>query len=376
MVLDTPPLIEGRFRHLIGQPRDAPPTPALILDLAAVQANIATMAAHLSGPTKLRPHAKSHKSAQIAHMQIAAGAIGMTAATVWEATALVQAGINDILIANEVVGATKLRQLAKLATQARLTVAVDSADHARQLAVAAAEAGSVVAVLIDVDIGLGRCGVRDEHAALALAEQIARLPNVQLRGVMGYEGHCALEPDRAKRSAMVAAAVARLVAAADMLRVRNFPVEVVSSGGTGTYDLTGAYAQITEIQAGSYVFMDAARTAFLPGFALGLTLLATVISRHGTTVVLDCGKKTASVDLGLPHVLGHAASVRYVSEEHTVLDVSTDSALAIGDRVELMTGYCPTTINLHDVYFVANGQTIIDVWPIFAQGGGQRVIEA
>ena len=148
-------------------------------------------------------------------------------------------------------------------------------------------------------------------------------------------------------------------------------MEVVSAGGTGTFDLTGRYPGVTELQAGSYVFMDSSRTDLVPDFAVGLTVLATVISRHRTTVVLDCGKKTVGVDFAPPRIVGEAARVRYVSEEHTVFDVDSGCGLEPGQRVELIPSYCPTTINLHDVYYVVQDGVVVDIWPVLARGSGR-----
>jgi D-serine deaminase-like pyridoxal phosphate-dependent protein len=304
-------------------------------------------------------------------MQVEAGAIGLTAATVWEAAAVVAAGMDDLLIANEVVGEAKIRQLAEIARTARVTVAVDHVGNAEALSAAAGVVGTKIGVLIDVDVGLGRCGVRSEQEAQLLAERIRQLPGLCLRGVMGYEGHCALEPDRGKRAAAVQTAMQRLRAVADVLRSAGFPVEVVSAGGTGTFDLTGSFPGVTELQAGSYVFMDSSRTGLVPDFAVGLTVLATVVSRHGSTVVIDCGKKTVGVDFTPPRIVGAAARVRYVSEEHTVFDVDPNCGLDVGQRVDLIPSYCPTTINLHDAYFVVEDGVVIDIWPVLARGPGR-----
>ncbi len=346
-------------------------TPALLLDLAVVRHNITRMAACTRGPTRLRPHVKSHKSAEIARLQIEAGAIGLTTATVWEAAAMTTAGLEDLLIANEVVGEEKIRHLAQIARDARVTVAVDHVRNAEALSAAAGAVGTTIGVLLDVDVGLRRCGVRTEQEARVLAGQVSQLPGLRLRGVMGYEGHCALEPDRGTRAANVRTAMERLVAVADVVRSAGFPVEVVSAGGTGTFDLTGRYPGVTELQAGSYVFMDSSRTDLVPDFAVGLTVLTSVVSRHGTTVVLDCGKKTVGVDFAPPRIVGEAAKVRYVSEEHTVFDVDSDCGLELGQRVELIPSYCPTTINLHDVYYVVQHDVVVDIWPVLARGPGR-----
>ena len=359
------------LRDAIGRSRHELTTPALLLDLPVVRRNITRMAARTRGPTRLRPHVKSHKSAEIARLQIEAGAIGLTAATVWEAAAMAAAGMDDRLIANEVVGEEKIRCLAAIARNTRVTVAVDHVRNAEALSAAAGTVGAKIGVLIDVDVGLGRCGVRTEQEARTLAERVRSLPGLDLRGVMGYEGHCALESDRGTRAANVRIAMERLLAVVDALQSAGFPVEIVSAGGTGTFDLTGRHPGVTELQAGSYVFMDSSRTDLVPDFEAGLTVLATVASRYRTTVVLDCGKKTVGVDFKPPRIVGEAARVRYVSEEHTVFDVDSDCGLELGQRVELLPSYCPTTINLHDVYYVVQDGVVIDMWPVLARGPGR-----
>lgn len=363
------------YRSDLGKARDGLATPALILDAVALRRNIAAMAARMEGPTRLRPHAKSHKCARIARMQVEAGAIGITAATVWEAAALVEAGIQDVLIANEVVGEPKIRRLATAAREGRLTVAVDDPRNAAALSAAAGAAGSEIGVLVDVDVGMNRCGVRSLEQALRVAGHIARLPGLRLRGVMGYEGHCVLEKDRGVRARKAGAAMAYLLSIAEALAAAGHPVEVVSAGGTGTYDLTGLNPRVTEIQAGSYVFMDATRLAIISEFTPALTVLATVVSRQGTTLVLDAGKKTVGVDFTLPRIAGippEQAVPRAASEEHLLYDVTPECPLAMGDRVEVIPGYCPTTVNLHDAFHVVEDGVVVDIWPVIARGAGRR----
>src|SRR3954451_15449851 len=185
---------------MIGRARDEPVTPALILDLRAVERNIAEMARRMSGlPASLRPHAKIHKSPLVGQMQLDAGAIGLTTATVWEAAALIDAGLSDVLIANQVVGPVKAAELARIASLGRVIVAVESAVNARELSAAAAGAGSQIDVTVEVDVGQHRSGVRSVEAALELAAVVGELPGLRLQGLLGYEGHCMLEPDRALR---------------------------------------------------------------------------------------------------------------------------------------------------------------------------------
>ena len=184
---------------------------------------------------------------------------------------------------------------------------------------------------------------------------------------MGYEGHCMAETDRALRAAMQAEATAELLAAVDDLAAAGIECEIVSAGGTGTYDLIAATARVTESQAGSYVFMDGSHACLVADFPLALTVLATVISRHGTRVILDAGRKAVSPDQMYPGVLGHEASTVSVSEEHASVDVAGGCTLAVGDTVELVPGYAPTTVNLHAAYHVVRNDVVTDVWPILAR---------
>jgi D-serine deaminase-like pyridoxal phosphate-dependent protein len=190
-------VILGDYRAAIGRSRNELITPALILDLDVARRNIATMAEYMrTVRAKLRPHIKVHKSPELARMQMEAGeSIGLTTATVWEAVVMVRGGIGDILIANEVVGGEKIKALAELARDGRISVAIDDARNAEELSAAALKAGSMLGVLIDLDVGMERCGVRNKEEALRLAEQVSKLRGLRLEGMMGYEGHCMLEPN-------------------------------------------------------------------------------------------------------------------------------------------------------------------------------------
>jgi D-serine deaminase-like pyridoxal phosphate-dependent protein len=363
-------------RRLIGGPRNAVPTPALILDLPRVEQNLAEMARRMKGlPAALRPHAKIHKSPILGQMQLDAGAIGLTTATIWEASAMVDAGLSDVLIANQVVGPVKTAELARIAGLGRVITAVESEINANELADAAGRAHSEINVVVEIDVGLHRCGVRSAQAAVKLGGLIAKLPGLKLVGLLGYEGHCMLEPDREVRIAKATAANDILVGAADEFDRHGLPAEIVAGGGLGTWDITGANPRISEIHAGSYIFMDAFHRNLVPGFEVGLSVLATIISRSGNLVVVDCGRKSIGIDRAPPEVVGGQATVRFehgehfVHEEHTGLELAPDSTLDVGDRVELMPGYGPTTVNLYDVYFVAVQDEIVDVWPILGRYG-------
>ena len=363
-------------RQMIGHARDAPATPALLLDLPAVERNIAEMARRMAGlPASLRPHAKIHKSPTLGKMQLDAGAIGLTTATIWEASAMLDAGLSDVLVANQAVGPIKAAELARIAGLGRVLVAIESSVNARELSEAARAARSQIDVLIEFDVGLHRSGVRTAQEAVDLATSLQRLPGLRLQGVLGYEGHCMLEPDRAVRVEKASAANAALIAVADALARHGLATEIVAAGGLGTWDITGANPRITEIHAGSYIFTDAFHRNLVPGFEVALTVLATVISRTGNTVIVDCGRKSIGIDRTLPEVVGDQGVIRFehgehfIHEEHTALDVPAGSALGVGDRVELMPGYAPTTVNLYDSYYVVADGRVVDVWPILARYG-------
>jgi D-serine deaminase-like pyridoxal phosphate-dependent protein len=363
-------------RRIIGSSRDAPSTPALILDLPRVRANLAEMARRMEGlPAALRPHAKIHKSPILGQMQIDAGAIGLTTATIWEASAMVDAGLSDVLIANQAIGSIKAAELARLAGLARVIVAVESASNVDELSEAARRAKSEINVLVEVDVGLHRSGVRSVPEAVELANRVERLPGLGLLGVLGYEGHCMLEPDRAIRIEKAKAANAELLEVVDEFQRKGLSTEIVAAGGLGTWDITGANPRITEIHAGSYVFTDAFHRNLVPGFEVALTVLATVISRSGDMAVLDCGRKSIGIDRTLPEVVGGVGEIRFehgehfIHEEHTALRLEEGSTLAVGDRVELMPGYAPTTVNFYDIYHVVADGRVVDIWPVLGRYG-------
>jgi D-serine deaminase-like pyridoxal phosphate-dependent protein len=363
-------------RQVIGGARDEPVTPALILDLPAVERNIAEMARRMAGlPAALRPHAKIHKSPIVGRMQLDAGAVGLTTATVWEAAALIDAGLSDVLIANQTIGPVKAAELARIAGLGRVIAAVESSVNAHELSTAAVRARSQIDVIVEVDVGQHRSGVRSVEEALELAALLERLPGVRLQGVLGYEGHCMLEPDRALRVEMATAANAALVRVVDAFDEQGLSTDIVAAGGLGTWDITGANPRITEIHAGSYVFTDAFHRTLVPGFDVALTVLSTIISRTGDMVVLDVGRKSIGIDRTPPEVVGDQGAIRieygqhFIHEEHTALELVPGSTLGVGDRVELMPGYAPTTVNFYDFYYVVADGRVVDVWPIHARYG-------
>lgn len=365
--------VRERYRDQLGRARHEITTPALLLDLDIAKRNIDTMASkfeHL--PAKLRPHVKVHKSIELARLTVEAGAIGVACATAWEAVVMARGGIADVLIANQVVQRDKVAAVAELAREHRITVTVDDVRNVEQLARAVAQAESQLELLIELDVGMGRCGVRTQEEALPIADRIAHLPALSLRGLQAYEGHCMLEPDRNKRIRDAGAANETAIEAADHLAEHGHPCADISGGGTGTYFITGANPRITEVQAGSYALLDCFHGNLVPGgFEVALTVLGTVISRQGNTVVLDCGRKSVGIDFVTPPMVRYPdAEIRYYAEEHCLADFPGRPPIDLGDTAEVMAGYGPTTVNLHDVFHVIENNVVTDIWPVNPRGAG------
>ena len=362
------------YRQAIGRQRHALTTPALILDLDILRRNIATMAAWNQEHAKIRPHAKIHKCVEIARLQVAAGAVGITTATAWEAIVMAHAGLDNILIANEVMGEEKLTRLAEAARETTILVAVDSVAGGEALSRTAVAEGAKFGVLVELDVGLRRGGLRTYEDACVVAAAVSSLPGLVFRGVMGYEGHVVEEPDRAVRARRAAEAIDVLIGGVEVLERAGFAIEIVSAGGTNTYDMTGANPRVTELQAGSYVFMDATYGPLTPVFQPALSMLGTVISRNGQTALLDIGTKVMAMDLGPPALVDPCATLRAMHEEHTLLNVVDGARLQVGEIVEMVVGYCGGTVNLNDVYYVVENDRVVDVWPIQARGPGRAAV--
>lgn len=347
--------------------RDDIDTPALLLDLGVMEANIAAMAAFFRDrPQKLRPHFKTPKTPEVARRQLEAGAIGITCAKVGEAEVLVRAGLGPVLIANQVVGGLKIDRLMELlASGIEVVVAVESELNVRELEEGAARSRLTPQAIIEVDIGMHRCGTSTPEETVALARRLAAGP-VRYRGVMGYEGHAVLIEDAEERRGRATEALERLSRHVAALRDAGLPPEIVSAGGTGTFDITGAWPGVTEVQAGSYVFMDGRYRAVRPDLGQSaLTLLTTVIARHGPFAIIDAGLKSLTNEFGPPQGKDLPVKVAYLSEEHGHVALG-EADLSPGDRIEVVPSHNDTTINLHSEYYVVRGDEVVDVWPIEA----------
>lgn len=359
-----------------GRPISALETPAMLVDLDVLERNIATMAEFFRGrPARLRPHVKTHRAPAIARMQIAAGAHGVTAPKVGVAEAMVDGGIDDVYVANQVVSPLAIDRLAALAQRARVAVAADDARNVADLSAAAEARKVTIDVLIEIDAGMGRCGVMPGAPALALAEAVARAGGLRFAGIHVYEGHVVQDADRAARKAETEKMLDLALESKALIERAGIPVETLTCGGTGTYDISGVYPGVTEHQSGSYVYMDPGYVTKVPAFGLALSVLSTVVSRPTPErVVTDAGLQVLSDDGGLHLMKGHPELVAQpLSEEHSTFRVRDGerTTLDVGDRVEIHPSHCCGAANLHDrVYAVRNG-VVEAVWAVTGRGRSQ-----
>ena len=342
-------------------------TPALLVDLPPMERNLATMEGFFRDrPAKLRPHFKNHRVLALADRQMAAGAIGLTCARLWQAEALVRHGIKDVLVANEIAGEGMIRRFVELSHAAPVIVAVDDPRTVDDMAFLAGEARELLNVVVDIDLGLNRCGVPSVEATLDLARYVVS-KGLKLRGLMEYEGHLqTLSPGPAKERA-VTAAMQTLAEARKRLEEAGLPVEIVSCGGTGDFAIAGSYGGITEIQAGSYLLMDTWYAPAAPQFEITLSVLATVISKkEGNRLVVDAGVKALSCERGLPSVEGQAGlQVKALHAEHALIEMlEGDVPIVVGDTLELLVHYHDGTINLHDRMFGIRNGCVEEVFTI------------
>lgn len=353
-------------------------TPALLLDLDAFEHNLRKLNETLRGSkVRIRPHAKSHKCAQIALRQIALGAVGVCCQKVSEAEAFVQGGVPDVLVSNEIVSPQKIARLAALAGRARIGVCVDDLGNVADLDRATREAGTRLDVYVEVDVGANRCGVAPGGPALRLAQAIARAGALRFAGIHAYQGAAQHRRTPAERSAAIAQAVEKVSATLALLEANRLRAEIVTGAGTGTYLLEAASRVYNEIQPGSYVFMDAdyGRNLGDDGqpvrtFEHSLFILASVMS-HPTPqrAVVDVGLKAHSVDSGMATVVG-VAGARYVraSDEHGVIELAGPAEVALGQKIRLIPGHCDPTVNLYDWLVGYRGEQVEEIWPISARG--------
>jgi D-serine deaminase-like pyridoxal phosphate-dependent protein len=360
----------------IGSPVSDIDTPALLLDMDVMEKNIKTMAERFARmPTDIRPHIKTHKTPIIAHKQIRAGAIGVTCAKLGEAEVMVEAGIRNVLIANQVVGEQKVSRLMSLARHSDVIVAVEDQSNVRYLAERAHAIGVTLGVLVEVDVGNNRTGTAPGEPALDLTRLVLKYPSLNFMGLMGYEGFCQFIPDLADRRVKTTEAMDKLVATRHLLEDKGLEVEIVSGGGTGTHMITGNHIGVTEVEAGSYVFMDARYGSIegLEDFGKALSILTTIISTsHKGKAICDAGYKALTFEFGNP-VVKDVEGVVYSrpNEEHGHLTLSNGSKLRIGEKIELIPSHCCTNTNLYDVFHCVRDDELEAVWRIQARGRAQ-----
>jgi D-serine deaminase-like pyridoxal phosphate-dependent protein len=356
-------------------------TPALVLDLGALSRNIERMAAFAKARgVALRPHVKTHKSVEIARRQVAAGAIGVSCVTLGEAEVMVRAGIPDVLITSPAVTPSKIARLVRLARSAGpggVMVVVDDPRNAADLAAATLGLPHPLEVLVDYGAGYNRTGTADAAQVIELARHVMAEPRLKLRGLQAYAGNLQHIPGRAQRSAAAARLredIAQIVSEARRIGIH---FEIVTGAGTGTHDLDAERDAFTELQAGSYVFMDAEYAQVLGGegrpapFEVSLFVQTAVVSAHAADwVTVDGGTKCFATDSGVPLVArGADPASRYAffGDEHGKLLFAGERP-ALDARVEFVTPHCDPTVNLHDAYHVFDGDTLVAIWPVDARG--------
>ncbi len=346
-------------------------TPALILDSKKFNHNIQAMKKILDGSSlELRPHFKSHKCAEIAHLQIKNGAKGMTCAKLSEAVELVDCGIEDILIANQITDSRKIRRLADLAGDCHLTVCVDSVHNIKELGVAAKNAGTIIHCFIEYEIGMKRCGVTTKEEVLKLAETILKEDNLTFDGIQAYAGHISHIENTDERKAMTEENSRRICELLDFLKSQGITVGTVSGGSTGTSQIKAAEGLYTELQAGSYLFMDSTYKELDLPFENSLFVLSTVVSKRDGLAVVDAGIKTCGVDQGMPAILNNKAEKIVDSEEHFQLHGLIND-VNVGDKLFLIPGHCCSTINLYDRIYVIDDGKVVDRILVTGRGYGK-----
>lgn len=372
-MLQPPPAIPG-------MPEDEIDTPALVIDLDAFEYNLDTMAAKLA-PTgaKLRAHAKTHKSPVIAGLQMARGAVGTCVQKVAEAEVLAWGGIPDILVSNEVVGAAKLARLCGLSRIAKVAVCADDVQQVAAIEAAAEAAGIRMTVLVEIDVGAGRCGVQPGPDAVALARRIAASKHLIFGGLQAYHGSAQHKRTPAERRTLIGGAIDASRRTVEQLRQQGLDCAIVGGAGTGTFEMESHSGVYNEIQAGSYVFMDAdyARNMDEAGkpistFRHALFVLATVMSQSQPGIaVVDAGHKAVSIDSGMPTVW-QRPDIQYVgaSDEHGKLSVGSETTMPkLGEKLRLVPGHCDPTVDRFDWYVGVRNGRVECLWPVAARGG-------
>ncbi len=353
-------------------------TPALLVDLDAMERNMDLMASFVKEKgIRHRVHAKTHKSADMAKMQIAKGACGVCCQKVSEAEAMVRGGVTDVLVSNEVVGERKLRRLAAMAKEARIIVCADDAGNIDDLNRVAGEYGVILEVLVEIDAGAGRCGVQPGPACVPLAKQVEAAPNLKFSGIQAYQGKAQHMYDFAERKAAIELSCSKIKDSIALLTTEGLECDIIGGAGTGTYEFETESGVYNELQCGSYIFMDVDYQKIrmeddrdIDTFENSLFILTTIMSKTKIEkAICDAGLKAQSVDSGMPAIYGRDdnVSVLGVSDEHGVL-ADPDNVLKLGDKLKLIPGHCDPTVNVYDWYVGYRNGRVEAIWPIQARG--------
>jgi D-serine deaminase-like pyridoxal phosphate-dependent protein len=347
-------------------------TPALWVDLEIMQRNVEVISKYLKlSNVNWRPHTKGIKIPSIAQELVHAGAIGITCSKLSEAEVMADGGIKDILIANEIVGDLKARRLVKLRKQADVMVCLDSYENARAISNAAVDAGLKLRVLVELDTGMGRCGVQPGQSAVEFVRQIHGLLGLDFAGLMSWEGHTAKIDDEEQKRKSIQDSVGKLVETAEMCRAAGLSVKIVSCGGTGTYRITAGIPGITEVQAGGGIFGDVTYQKWGAGVDCSLFILATVISIPAPgRAVIDAGRKAMNIEYSYPEPRDlKSGHFQKFSAEHAVINYDPDvDKINLGDKINLVVGYGDLTMFLHDVLYGVRNNRIQQKWDILGRG--------
>jgi D-serine deaminase-like pyridoxal phosphate-dependent protein len=358
----------------LGTHKDELDTPALCIDLDAFDANVADCVALCrKHGVAWRPHAKCHKSPDVARRLLDAGALGLTCAKLGEAEVFAAAGIPELLVANMIAGPRKVERLVALRRKVDPIICLDHIDQAEPISRAMQDAGQRVRAILEIDIGLSRVGVQPGKPALELARRVSDLPGIELAGIMGYEGHLLVIQDQKEKATKIRSALKLLSETSQAMKSDGLPCHIVSCGGTGSLPYAVKQSGITEIQAGGVIFMDAfyRQQCRIEEFRYALFLIATVVSRPvPERAIIDAGRKAINKEIGPPLVVGHSdIHVERLSAEHGELKLDPSAqSLRIGDRLELIPGYGDLTTVLHNQFYVLQQDRLIDIWPLAARG--------
>ena len=367
----------------VGMPVEEVDTPALLVNLDTFERNLKRMADNIRGSdARLRPHSKTHKCPVVALRQIEHGAVGVCCQKVGEAEAMVYGGVRDVLVSNQIVGAPKLARLAALARQAKVSVCADDAGNVADLDGAAGAGGVLLDVLVEIDVGAGRCGVAPGTPAVTLAQIIDSSNNLRFAGLQAYQGRSQHIRAYDERRAAAKTAIGLTSETVALLSAAGLACDIVGGAGTGTYQFEAASGVYNELQAGSYVFMDvdygrneAEDGSAFAEFENSLFIYATIMSRvTEDKAILDAGLKALSIDSGMPR-LWDTPGVEFVgaSDEHGKLSIDRNITqgnrdLRVGDKVQVVPGHVDPTVNLYDWYVGIRDGHVESLWPITARG--------